>query len=557
MSNKQKIISIYGSHNSTIAFSVDGKIQSVIEVERFVNYKNSGVAQYKVVNNPHLVMQSIVDWIKQEHNIDKFDVCLHQNTEVIYDEVTYAMKSYINSDLYVPQLHHESHAAGTFYQSPYHDALVFSFDGGGNDGMFNVYLANRKTGVLLLEALRNPTKNNPHIYYDLGFPYMIFGHFLEDIGFESLGDGNLVYPGKLMGLVSYGKVNLEWLPEFINFYKQGINGLNYKEHLNELGAKLNLDFDENNRLTGQVAYDVAATSQKAFEECFLEVAIPYMEQYPDFPICMTGGCGLNIILNTKLVTEFNKNVFVGPTPNDCGIAVGSLLNYLKPDEPVDVTYMGIPLLDKYLLTDYSQHTPVRELTTTEKFNPYFQVSKDVFLKDLAEGKIVGVVRGNSEHGPRALGNRSILCNPTIPNMKDILNEKVKNREWYRPFAPVVRLEDVNKYFEWTQESRWMSFCPKVKDEWKDILAATTHVDGTARVQTVTKNQNEWLYNLLTDIEKLTGIGVLLNTSFNVNKKPILSSVRDAFEIYKNTMMDCLLIENIYFRKQGFWHGKQS
>ena len=170
------------------------------------------------------------------------------------------------------------------------------------------------------------------------------------------------------------------------------------------------------------------------------------------------------------------------------------------------------------------------------------------VEDLTTGKIIGVARGRAEHGPRALGNRSILCNPSLPDMKDVLNEKVKHREWYRPFAPVVRLEDVSEYFEWDKEARWMSFCPKVKEEWREKLAAITHVDGTARVQTVTKEQNEWLYDLLTAFKAKTGVGVLLNTSFNVDGKPILSTVKDAFKILESTEMDGVLLENYYIKK---------
>ena len=173
---------------------------------------------------------------------------------------------------------------------------------------------------------------------------------------------------------------------------------------------------------------------------------------------------------------------------------------------------------------------------------------EVLAKDILEGKIVVVARGRAEHGPRALGNRSIICNPSIADMKDVLNEKVKHREWYRPFAPVVRLEDVSKYFEWEGESRWMSFCPTVREEWREKLSAITHVDGTARVQTVTREQNEWLYDLLTEFEKQNGVGVLLNTSFNLDGRPILSTIKDAFKILQDTQMDCLILENYYIKK---------
>jgi carbamoyltransferase len=270
-------------------------------------------------------------------------------------------------------------------------------------------------------------------------------------------------------------------------------------------------------------------------------------------VCITGGCGLNIILNTRVALEFNKEVFVGPNPNDCGIALGMMLDYLRPEEPFDATYSGIPILDKNILTEYTyNYNNVRRLMLKDiNFHAYEQYDPSIVVTDLIEGKIIGVVQGRSEHGPRALGHRSIICNPSIPEMKDILNAKVKNREWYRPFAPVVRLEDVSKYFEWNRESRWMTFCPKVKEEWREKLPAITHVDGTARVQTVTKEQNEWLYNLLTDFDKETGIGVLLNTSFNVNGKPILSTYKDAFEIYDKTQLDCLLLEDYYIRKEAY------
>jgi carbamoyltransferase len=184
--------------------------------------------------------------------------------------------------------------------------------------------------------------------------------------------------------------------------------------------------------------------------------------------------------------------------------------------------------------------------SVECWQEEFNIEK--IVNDIVKGNIIGIARGNSEHGPRALGNRSIICNPAISDMKDVLNEKVKHREWYRPFAPVVRLEDVSKYFEWEGESRWMNFCPLVKEEWREKLPAITHVDGTARVQTVTREQNEFIYDLLTEMDKQTGVGVLLNTSFNVNGKPILTSLKEAFQVFQTSQMDGLIIENYYLTK---------
>ena len=535
-------ISYYGSHNSAFAVEVDGTIELVLEAERFFNYKNTGITQYKTVNPiaiPELT-NIILDYIKTEIGVTEFDNCYYLNTDVIVDEETINTHKLVPAKRYETTLHHRSHAAGCFYQSNYQEALIFSFDGGGNDGFFNIYHATRQDSVRELEKVINPHHNTPHIYYDLGFPYMIFGHYLEDIRIEPISDGNLVYSGKIMGLASYGEVNLEYLPHIIDFYKRGPNGLNYEDLLKDLGTKIGVDFDISNRLHGKIAYDIAATSQRAFEECFLEVITPYLNQYPDLPVGIAGGCGLNIILNTRLKTELNREVFVGPNPNDCGIAVGMLLDKIKPPKAIDVTYSGTKLLDYNMLGTYIQNSNTRLAVEYKK--------TESLIQHLSEGKIVGVARGKAEHGPRALGNRSILCNPALPDMKDTLNNKVKNREWYRPFAPVVRLEDVSEYFEWEGESRWMSFCPKVKAEWKDKLPSITHVDGTARVQTVTEEQNKWLYDLLTEFKQHTGNGVLLNTSFNVAGKPILSSLHDAFSLFESSQMDALVINEHYIYK---------
>lgn len=536
-------IAFYGSHNANIAIEKDGRILTAIEIERLNSLKNSGVAQYKVpksrgIEDLTFIVKEALSFIEKQYGIKEYDECIIMHTDVIFDKL-YNTHDVIPTKKIYSYSHHKAHAAGTFYQSPYKEALIFSFDGGGDDGTFNVYRCVRGEEPELLEKILNPTHQNYHIGYDLGFPYMIFGHFLEDIKHEWIADGNLIYPGKLMGLASYGKVVEEWIEPFMKVYKAGCNGSNYVELLTELSNEIDVEFNTDKRLEKEVAYNIAATSQKAFEECFLEIATPYLEKHPDLPICLTGGCALNILLNTRLVTEFKREVFVAPNSNDGGLGVGMLAAKLKPSKPIDITYAGLPIMDRHMLSYYFQNTSIQQ----EKI----KLSK--IASDIIKGEIIGVMRGTSEHGPRALGNRSILCNPAIPDMKDLLNKKVKNREWYRPFAPVVRLEDVSKFFEWEKESRWMSFCPLVKEEWRKKLPAITHIDGTARVQTVTKEQNRFLYDLLTEMDKKTGVGVLINTSFNVNGRPILTSIKEALEVLHKTELDSLVIEDYYIKKQ--------
>jgi carbamoyltransferase len=518
-------ISFYGSHNATVVIEKDGEILTVIELERFLNVKNAGYAQYLISNSRQFLLHGVLDYVKNLYGIERFDTCYYSNTDTIEGTEFVHYERLIPADNFVNCLHHLSHAACVFYQTDYQEALIVSFDGGGSDGFFNIYHAKDRQNIELID------KHN----VDLGFPYMIFGEYLNDIKLEpALNIGNLVYSGKLMGLCSYGKVVQDWLPHFEKFYLDKPDGLNYIQLLKELESNTGLVFDRDNRMTGEISWNVAKTSQVAFENVFMSLINKYLEELPNIPLLLVGGCALNILLNTKLKQELPRDVFVPPNPNDCGIALGMMLLNMKPEKAVDITYKGVPILDKNILMSICERH-----YNTKKLNV------DEVIDDLIDGQIIGLVRGNSEHGPRALGNRSIICNPSLPNMKDILNSKVKNREWYRPFAPVCKLENVSKYFEFEGESRWMSFCPEVKEEWKGKLMSITHVDGTARVQTVTREQNEFLYDLLTKFEEKTGIGVLLNTSFNVDGKPILSTYEDAAWVFKNTQMDKLILEDYY------------
>jgi len=194
------------------------------------------------------------------------------------------------------------------------------------------------------------------------------------------------------------------------------------------------------RLKGQVAKDLIATSQKVFEELVFKEIKPYIDEYKT-NVCLTGGCALNILLNSiirKYVRKkYNKDVYVAPNSCDCGIATGLVLDYIRPSTPPDLTYAGEDIIDKDIFFSY---------TTNQDLSRWDHTTLQQAANLLQTEKIFGLVQGNSEHGPRALGNRSIICSPG-QGMKNKLN-KIKKREFFRPFAPIVRLEDVSKYFNW-------------------------------------------------------------------------------------------------------------
>jgi len=286
------IIAIHGSHDASISFlDKCGKIR-IFEVERFSKIRSCALSnvfkntfdtidEYSYVN--------LIKLIKNESGNNSFEMCYYNQ---LFDHDFSIIQDILGVKKFIKTNHHRGHARCAYHQSNFKDSLIFSFDGGGNDGKFNIYQGTRENSVQLLETILNPVLDNPHIHYDLGFPYMIFGHYLKDIKQEPLNIGNLVYPGKIMGLASYGKVQEKWLPYFIEFYKSNPDGTHfgdwgpdgywdYEPKLKILGDQIGVTFDSINRFEGELAYDIATTSQRAFEDCFLEIAEPYFDLFPD------------------------------------------------------------------------------------------------------------------------------------------------------------------------------------------------------------------------------------------------------------------------------------
>ena len=515
----KNLVSIFAGHDANITFyNADKDEYHLIELERLVKKR---YFRLHVDNSPEYQKEILT--LCQEIAEEDWGI------ENDYEAVLISSDGFIQVDpkeifntekVVTVARHHQTHAAAAFYLSPFKQALIVSYDGGGDDGHFNVYAANGKE-IKLLKNIKS----------DFGGGYLLCGSMIREVAEKS--KHQLALSGKLMGLCGYGKTNYDMVPAFEEFFFDR----DYEKLSNWTNLPLkNIKNPWKNPLDnwvfeGQDGYDIAATAQAGFEDAFFSVLDKYDTE---IPLIITGGCALNVLVNEKVKQYYNREVFVPPNPHDGSLSLGHMCIYNPPSRKIDITYQGLPLVDKNDLDEFIKEYNAKKIT-----------KKDI-AKLIKDGKIIGLVYGDSEVGPRALGNRSIVCDPNIPDMKDILNSKVKFREWYRPFAPFCKKEDADKYFDtYSYENlEFMSYAPKVK---VDTLPSITHVDGTARLQTVTEESHSHFYELLTEFGKLSETNVLLNTSFNIRGYPILSTIEDALYALENTEMDYVIIEDYLFR----------
>ena len=516
----KNLVSIFAGHDANVSFyHADKNKYYTIEIERLVQKRYFRLHEDNTPEEQFNILKQCVDIAEKRWGI-KND----------YETVLICSDGYINvnpreifntENVSTVAKHHQTHAASAFYMSPFKEALIVSYDGGGDDGHFNIYSANSE-GVRLLDNITS----------DFGGGYLLCGSLVREVAEKSRHQ--LALAGKLMGLCGYGKPIEKYVPAFQEFFFDR----DYRKlaFLTKLPLK-NIDNPWKNPLDnwvfeGQEAYDIAATAQEGFERAIFSVLDKYD---PDIPLILTGGCALNVLVNEKVKSAYSRPLYVPPNPHDGSLSLGHLFLYRKPDHQVDITYSGLPLVDCDELQNYIDEYGATKLN-----------KKDI-AELIKDGKIIGLVYGDSEVGPRALGNRSIVCDPNIADMKDILNSKVKFREWYRPFAPFCKKEDAHKYFDSPnfENLEYMSYAPRVK---VDTLPSITHIDNTARLQTVTKNSHSHFYELLTEFGKLSETNVLLNTSFNIRGYPILSTIKDALYALENTEMDYVVVEDYLFKK---------
>lgn len=502
-------IAIHGAHDASISFlDKNGKFR-IFEVERFTKIRSCALSNvflntYDVIDTDSYI--DLLKLIKIEAGNNSFETCYYNQ---LFDHDFSIIGDILGVKNFIKTNHHSGHAMCSYHQSKFDDALIFSFDGGGHDeydqlSYFNVYI-----------VINNKLQKIDQIDINFGTAYALLGIPISEIH-KNKNINN--YSGKLMGLSGYGRVNKNWAENFRQYY---IDTDSYK-----LFNNLNLEFKENS-ISGQLSYDLARTSQYTFETLFLEKFLPIYDNYK-LPVCLTGGCALNV-LNNQIIKNIigEKNIYIPPNPNDSGLSLGYLFDNIElTQKKQNITFNGFDLFNK-------EHTPF--------VNPQIVNIKDI-ISYLSDNKILGIVKGYSECGPRALGHRSLICYPINLDLKDKLNSKIKFREWFRPFAAVVRKQDVSKYFQDIEESTYMSFCPKIKQEFKLKLPSIVHIDDTCRVQTVTE-ENMFFYELLTVMDNLGLEPILLNTSFNIKGKPLINDVDDIFKIYNELPIDGVIFDD--------------
>ncbi len=436
-----------------------------------------------------------------------------------------------------PIRHHLAHCSAVFYPSPYKESAILSIDGGGE----------LETCVLAHGEDRNIDilRSNP-------FPHSL-GHLYESatrwLGW-SFGE-----EGKTMALASYGK------PVYYNLLREKLIDIkvdgSFFYKIPFYGHKEDLIFQDifgpkrkHDEPLTQKHKDVAATIQFITEEIMIKLAKTLKYLTGSDNLLITGGVGLNSVANGKIAKErIFKNIIVYPQANDAGTALGGALylNYNIANQKREKYWvMESAYLGKEIDTE-SVNTLAKEYDIKPTF---YENIEEVTAKYIAKNKIVAWVQGREEFGPRALGNRSIIANPLDSTMKDKINERVKFRESWRPFAPSVMEEDASLFFELDIPMPYMTIVSEIKKEWRDRLTSIGHIDHTARVQTVNQNQNKRFYNLLSEVKKEIGIGMLLNTSFNVKGEPLVQTARQAMEDFLRTDIDILVIDNYLFEKES-------
>lgn len=549
-------LGIHIGHDRCAAIVKNGRLIASLAQERIDRIKHSDSSEipYEVIDvllNYCQINITMIDYIGftfSSVNAHELEQYYREELEAYYHIHTFEL---------VPVSHHLAHAESTFCTSDFSKALILVADGGGdNHGIMteseSLYIGCNNKVSLLEARYQLPPINTIYKKQNYIYPFMnkeslhnpiSIGRKYEQITY--LLGFKWGQCGKTMGLASYGK-------SMLDFSELKIDSLDFDLQFGFLIQEIYAKYLESGisyfDFLNKEASNIAQTVQELTETLLIQLIKYVTKKYNVNNICLAGGTFLNCMLNHKLLEVIpNLNLHICPASGDDGQAVGAAFHaYKKGGGLVHNNSKVLP----YLGISYTNDAIKKELNLFSL--KYIYYGEEDLCKQIAQyifnNKIVAIVRGRSELGPRALCHRSILANPTWKGMKDHLNKEVKHREYFRPFAPVVVEEKAFEIFDLKQISPFMLLACKVKDEFITKIPSVTHIDQTARVQTVNKIQEPFIHELLLQFEKLSGVPVLLNTSFNDNGEPIVESPSDAIQTFLNTNIDILVLENYIIEK---------
>lgn len=534
------ILGIHGGftinqHDPAAALICDGKLVACVEEERLYRTKTPrGV----------LPIESIKAVLK-EASLDIRDIDMIAHPGETYDDVPYRVQAYFNHHFgYAPPVrqvnHQTAHLASAFYPSGFDRAMVLSYDSHGDKLSAAMGTADTD-GIKVLETREGDNS--------LG---MFYATMTSHLGFQP---GEDEY--KIMGLAPYGDD-----PVDLSFFAHPTDDGYFVDHSyvrqnpppssvfeqfydQKLVDRIGEPRHKGEEVT-QHHRNIAAGIQKALEACAVSLVTHLHNVTGEGYLCMAGGVALNCSANNVInKLPFVKKLFVQPAASDRGLALGCALQVAKDEgeniQPINHVFYG-PSFDEGAIG--------RALNLTGFVSEVVDDPAAVGAELLAEGQIIGWYQGRSEFGPRALGHRSILADPSRANMKDEINKRVKYREEFRPFAPSVLEEKAGEIFVMDGPSPFMTVAFDVREGWGKKLPAITHINNTARVQTVNKGIDPLYHALISKFDNLTGIPLVLNTSFNIKGQPIVETPLDALSTFAGTGMDAVIMGNHLVRKPG-------
>jgi carbamoyltransferase len=549
-------------HDSAASLWVDGQLVAAAQEERFNRQKNTPVFPIQAINS---CFQTAGLSPSEIDHVGFYEKPYYKFYRVIFDHLTSWPKSYPSFRRSLPKWfqerlslpltlqeelgfekktyfipHHLSHAASSFFMSPFEEAAICTADSVGEWASLSCGTARGNT-IQLLKEMRYPES--------LGLIYSAVTTYL---GFKAHSG-----EGKVMGLASYGKPTLtKKFEEVVNVLPDGSFKIDpsffpFNSGNKMFGQKMIDTFGPPRTPESEITdrhQDIAASLQEFFENTLVTITRKLHEETRLENLCLAGGVFLNCSANQKILERSGfKNLFIQPAAGDAGGALGvaAYINHSILKNPRTDQQESSSLGPKFSSSEIeralrSQGLNFRKLSPED----FFGTVTDALIRDQA----VGWFQGRMEFGPRALGNRSILASPLTAKMRDYLNHQVKKREGFRPFGPIVCLEDAPRYFDLSIPSPFMLLAPKVKKEMQSVIPAVTHADETARIQTLTETQNPNLYRLLKVFGEKTGTPVLINTSFNLRGEPIVCSPDDAVSCFKTSDLDALAIEDYWVEK---------